>query len=84
VLTDPAALLRADAAALRALDAVTAANAAPWLPDVLPSLLVLAIRRYDLESLASVLRCCAAVGRGDDPLTVRAAGYLRAQRPEPR
>ncbi|WP_280441664.1 hypothetical protein [Nocardia brasiliensis] len=76
----PMELLCADPVRWRALDNLAASTApvATWAV-VLDSLLVLAIRRYDLEALATLLRGCAELGLTARPLPLRATGFLLAQ-----
>lgn len=76
-------MLCADPARWRALATIDAADAsmassAEWA-GVLDSLLVLAIRRYDLDALATLLLGCAQLGLAQRPIPTRATGFLLAQ-----
>lgn len=76
----PMDLLCADPVRWRAIDHITASitPAAQWAV-VLDSLLVLAVRRYDLDALATLLRGCATLGLTARPIPLRAMGFLLAQ-----
>ncbi|MFR9771712.1 hypothetical protein [Nocardia sp. SC052] len=80
---EPLTMLCSDPTRWRALAAVDAAaasgaSAAEWAA-VLDSLLVLAIRRYDLDALATLLLGCAEFGLTQQPIPARAVGFLLAQ-----
>jgi hypothetical protein len=66
--------------ALAAIDTADAASASlvEWAV-VLDSLLVLAIRHYDLDALAALLLGCAELGLAQRPIPMRAVGFLLAQ-----
>ncbi|WP_280244627.1 hypothetical protein [Nocardia abscessus] len=66
--------------ALAAIDAAdtSIASSTEWAV-VLDSLLVLAIRRYDLDALAALLLGCAELGLAQRPVPARAVGFLLAQ-----
>ncbi|MFC9437659.1 hypothetical protein [Nocardia sp. NPDC057030] len=73
-------LLCPDPVRWRDLDSIDASGAliTEWAV-VLDSLLVLAIRRYDLDALATLLRGCARLALSERPIPVRAMGFLIAQ-----
>ncbi|MFI6999197.1 hypothetical protein [Nocardia sp. NPDC050175] len=76
---EPMSILAADPLLWRRLSTVEAGQATSEWGGVLDSLLVLAVRRYDLDALATLLQASAELGLSARPIHVRAVGFLVAQ-----